>query len=124
MVEDLTVLNDADRTICGEHRLIAVLEVDDRQPARSQPHTVVDVAAVAIGSAVDQGGVHPLEQRTVYRVATLEVVDAADPAHRRGLGTRLDGCERSQGQGRRLSTERRFAGRITTSHTVVAMTER
>ncbi len=116
VVEDLPVLHDADRSMRREHRLIAVLEVDDRQPARGQTDGAVEVATVAVGSSVDQGCVHARNLRAVRGPAPHEVIAAANAAH--GLPAS------APSQGRRLSTARRFAGRTSTSHTVVAITER
>ena len=82
VVEDLPVLNDADCPVGGEHRLISVLEIDDCQAARGQPDGAIDVAPVGIGSPVDEGCVHTLEQRPVCFATVREVVAAADSAHR------------------------------------------
>jgi hypothetical protein len=49
VVVELAVLDDVDRRVLVRDRLVAGLEVDDREPAGGEGHRPVDEVAVAVG---------------------------------------------------------------------------
>ena len=74
VVVDLAVLDDGDRAVLVRERLVARLEVDDREPARGEADVAVDERAVGVGAAVDE--------RRAHLVQTARVADdPADSAH-------------------------------------------
>src|SRR5215217_356092 len=85
VVVDLPVLDDVDRAVLVRDRLIAALEVDDRQAARPDPRDAVDVLAPAVGPAVAQGRGHRRDQLTPRRLPSVEGDEATDSAHRASL---------------------------------------
>ena len=56
-------------------RLVASLEVDDREPPHRQPGTLADPAALAVGPAV------PEQLHGIERLGARVSDDAEDPAH-------------------------------------------
>jgi hypothetical protein len=75
-VEDLAVEDDRRAPARRRHRLVAVLEVDDREPPGDERDLAVRHGAAAVRAAVPERGAEPLEQRVVPRPH-----DARDPAH-------------------------------------------
>ena len=85
VVVDLAVLDDDDPPVLVGDRLVAALEVDDRQPPRRQPGLAEHDLARAVRPAVAQRFAHGAQQRGVDG-APVAPDDAADPAHRRFRG--------------------------------------
>ena len=81
VVVDLAVLDDDDAAVLVGDRLVAALEVDDRQPPRGQPGLAEHHLAAGVGPAVVQRGAHGGEHVAVRRSAA-GAHDAADAAHR------------------------------------------
>ena len=77
VVVDLAVVGDRVPPVRGVHRLLAVRDVDDRQPTVREPAGAVGHDAVAVGPPVLLAGVHALEERRVG----VESVVAGDAAH-------------------------------------------
>ena len=77
VVVDLAVVGDRVPPVGGVHRLLAVGDVDDRQPPVREPAGAVGDDAVAVRPAVLLAGVHALEERRDRR----ESVVAGDAAH-------------------------------------------
>ena len=78
VVVELAVLDDDDAAVLVRDRLVAGLEVDDREPARGEPDGAVDVDAARVGPAVDERRGHRLEPA---RSAPRGRHDSADPTH-------------------------------------------
>ena len=83
MVVDLAVLHDDDAAVLVGDRLVAALEVDDRQPPRGQAGAAQQRLPCAVGPAVAQRVAHGAQQRGVDG-APVGADDAADPAHAYG----------------------------------------
>ena len=79
VVVDLAVLDDVDRPVLVGDRLVARLEVDDRQPAGGEGGGAVDEETVAVGPAVDERRTHAGEPLGVGGPVCAD--DPADPAH-------------------------------------------
>ena len=62
---------------------MAALDVDDRQPARTEPHLAVHVIAVVVRPAVHERVGHPLQRRTIDGLVPRARDDPADAAHLR-----------------------------------------
>ena len=77
VVVDLAVVGDRVATVGGVHRLLAVGDVDDRQPPVGQAAGAAGDDALAVGPAVLLAVVHPLQQGVVG----VESVVAGDAAH-------------------------------------------
>ncbi len=80
VVEDLPVLHDDDRPVLVADRLVAVLEVDDRQAPRRQCDGPFDVLPGVVGPAVAQGQAHLLQTGRIH-LAPIERHQATDAAH-------------------------------------------
>ena len=80
VVVDLAVLDDLDAAVLVADRLVAALEVDDREAPRGERDRLLDEHARAVGPAVDERGVHRLHDRRVDGRA-VERHEAADAAH-------------------------------------------
>ena len=80
-VVDLAVVDDDDRAILVEERLLAGGQIDDREPAVAEADARGDVEARIVGSAMAQAVVHPLEQGPVYGPLVHAIKDADDSAH-------------------------------------------
>src|SRR5581483_11799291 len=80
VVVDLAVLDDVDGAVLVRDRLVARLEVDDREPPRGQADGAVDDRALAVRATVDERRVHRREPCGVDGLGRRR--DAADPAHR------------------------------------------
>ena len=85
VVVDLAVLDDDDAAVLARDRLVAALEVDDRQPPRGQPGLAVDHLAPAVGPAVPQRRAHRAQHGSGRR-----------PARRRGRCRRSRTCQLSE----------------------------
>ena len=77
VVVDLAVVRDRVATVGGVHRLLAVRDVDDRQPPVGQAARAARDDALTVRAAVLLAVVHPLQQRVVG----VESVVAGDAAH-------------------------------------------
>ena len=69
VVVDLAVLDDVDRAVLVRDRLVAALEVDDRQPSRREAGDRVEKDAATVRPAVHERLVHRLENVPVDAVA-------------------------------------------------------
>ena len=78
VVVELAVLDDDDAAVLVRDRLVAGLEVDDRQPAGGETDGAVDVDAARVGPAVDERRAHRLEPAPVRPRGRH---DSADPTH-------------------------------------------
>ena len=65
VVVDLAVEDDRESAIGRAHRLVAAAEVDDAEPAVTQPERAVDEAARVVGPAVRDEVAHPVQRRRV-----------------------------------------------------------
>ena len=92
VVVDLAVEHHPDRLVLVRHRLVAALEVDDRQPAEAErgagdrvpggPQRVLAaVAALVVGAAVPQQLDHPLQRSGVDGPRRVVPDGAGDAAH-------------------------------------------
>ena len=65
-------------------RLLAAAEIDDRQPAHAHGAALVDVAAVLVGTAMEDGAIHRGE-RGAGALGIAEIAgsgdESVDPAH-------------------------------------------
>ena len=77
VVVDLAVVRDRVAPVGGVHRLLAVRDVDDRQPPVGQAARAARDDALTVRPAVLLAVVHPLQQRVVG----VESVVAGDAAH-------------------------------------------
>jgi hypothetical protein len=62
VVVDLAVLDDVDRLVLVRERLVAGVEVDDRESPRGQSDRAVDERAVRVRPPVDERRAHPRER--------------------------------------------------------------
>ncbi len=85
VVVDLAVLDDDDAAVLVGDRLVAMLEVDDREAACGQRDTVLVKETIAVRAAMDQAAVHFPHRIKVRDRAALGHSDAADPAHGRAV---------------------------------------
>ena len=67
MVEYLAVLHHADIASRGQHRLIAMGEVDDCQAPGSQSGRTVDMRSAPVGATVHHRAIHRLQPPSVRR---------------------------------------------------------
>jgi hypothetical protein len=79
VVVDLAVLDDMKRSVLVRDRLVAGLEVNDRQATGCKRGAVLDERPVAVGASVDERGAHGGQPRRVDRAVGGD--DPADPAH-------------------------------------------
>ena len=79
VVVDLAVLDDVDGAVLVRDRLVAALEVDDREPARREPDAALQEHAVRVGAAMDERCAHLGQPARVHGAARGR--DSADPAH-------------------------------------------
>ncbi len=89
VVVDLAVLHDPVPAILGRERLVASLEVDDRETRVRHPEAPVEVEPDAVGTAVLQLARHG-EEEVRRGVTPLPGVDARDSAHRWPLSQDMD----------------------------------
>jgi hypothetical protein len=80
VVVDLAVLDDLDRAVFVPDRLVAALEVDDREAPDGERDGPVDERAVAVGPPVAKRLAHWRERRRVDCTA-VEREESTDPAH-------------------------------------------
>src|SRR5690242_7821423 len=91
-VVDLAVQHQPDRAVLVRERLMAALDVDDREAPepesdrRAGRSGLRKVVAVVVRSAMPERGRHPFEHGAVYRPGRVD--DSADPAH--GLAAASD----------------------------------
>jgi hypothetical protein len=69
VVVDLAVLDDRARAVLVRDRLVAGLEVDDREPSRREADPAVHVDAGRVRPAMDERRAHGLERRAIHRTA-------------------------------------------------------
>ena len=79
VVVELAVLDDRDPAVLVRDRLVARREVDDREAPGSEPDAALDVRAVRVRPALDEGCAHRREPAGVDGAAGGR--DSADPAH-------------------------------------------
>ena len=79
VVVELAVLDDRDAAVLVRDRLVAGREVDDREAPGSEPDGPVEVCAVRVRPALDEGCAHRREPAGVDGAAGGR--DSADPAH-------------------------------------------
>ena len=87
VVVDLTVLHDVARTVLVRDRLVAGLEIDDRETPGGEADTGVDVLTDAVGTAVGEGGAHRAQPVGIDRAPGR---DSADSTHGLVLYGRID----------------------------------
>ena len=63
IVVDLAVVDDGDRAVLVVDRLLAAGDVDDGEPPHREADAGLEVKAVAIGPAMGDCVVHPLQAR-------------------------------------------------------------
>ena len=83
VVVDLAVLHDDDAPVLVRDRLVAGVEVDDREPPRRQPDGAVDERAVGVRAAMHERLAHRREPLGIRCAAGRR--DTADAAHARLL---------------------------------------
>src|SRR5262249_1617244 len=83
-VVNFAVENDPDRAVVVGHRLVAAGAVDDAEPAHGDDGVGLGMNAALVGTAVDQHGVHAVDDVRIYRV--MKVDDSTNAAHS-GLST-------------------------------------
>ena len=79
VVVELAVLDDGDPAVLVRDRLIAGLEVDDREPPSGKPHRAFGEGPVGVGPAVDERRAHRRE--LIGWGGAAGPCDSADPAH-------------------------------------------
>ena len=79
VVVDLAVLDDDAASVLVRDRLVAALEVDDREPPRGEPDAAVDEGSLGVRPAVDDRRRHLGQPVAVDPAAGRG--DSADPAH-------------------------------------------
>ncbi len=83
VVVDLAVLDhDAGAVLVG-NRLVAVVEVDDRESAGGKSNRALVKYSLVIGAAVDEATVHPPHDIQIGGTLSLGGDEAADTAHGR-----------------------------------------
>jgi hypothetical protein len=96
-IVNLAVVDDDHRAVLVEHRLGAGREVDDRQAGVREPDARRHVHALAVGTAVRLGPVHPVEQPPLDRRPAARIEDADEAAHCR---VQSSGCASAARPGR------------------------
>jgi len=81
VVVNFAIVNKPDRAIFVRHGLLPGLKVDDAQAAHGQANILRDIKTGIIRAAMDDLPVHPFENGTVNVPASIEIEDAANPAH-------------------------------------------
>src|SRR5436309_11828347 len=82
VIQDLAVLRHAHGAVRAKHRLVAVLDIDDREPARRDAGGAVDMRTAAVRASVDEARVHRIQDGEIWSALAHIVVAAGDPAHR------------------------------------------
>src|SRR5262245_38893745 len=80
-VVDLTVEDDLDRAVLVADRLVAALQVDDRQPSMHQSQARFHPEAFGVRPAMGNTLSHHLEDGVVHRLSRICIDDACDTAH-------------------------------------------
>src|SRR5260370_36660262 len=80
-IVDLAVVDDADRPILVEKRLIAGHEVDDRQAAVAEPYPRRKMETVAVRSAMTEDIGHMPQHRPVELALSAIIEHTRYPAH-------------------------------------------
>src|SRR6266852_7355834 len=79
MVVDLAVLHDPDRRVLVVNGLVAALDVDDREAAHAEGHSVAVDAPVLIGAPVHHRGAHASHH--LAPLVRLTAGNPTDPTH-------------------------------------------
>ena len=87
-IVDLAVVDDADRTVLVVDRLVASSQIDDGEPAVTEPDPRRIVETVAIRATMAENVSHATEQAPVGVAAPAIIKDAGYPAHRPDLTLR------------------------------------
>jgi hypothetical protein len=82
---DFTVEDDDDGILIVKHRLMPTLQIDDRKPPEPKPHWPVEEIAFVIGTPVGNRIRHILDFGLVYFSIAIEMILAANTAHREVL---------------------------------------
>ncbi len=80
-VVDLAVEHHDHRAVLVKQRLLAGRQIDDRQAAMAEPDTGFPVQPTLVGTAMELGLVHAIEQRMRNVPALACIEDASDAAH-------------------------------------------
>src|SRR5690242_17759528 len=112
-VIDLAVEGDTDRPVLVEDRLVAGNEVDDREPAVTEPDPWRAIKAFAIGPAVVKHVGHASKQTVVDTGPSAKIENSGYPAHARAF-VRSRSLHGSRTIGERIRATRsvRTAGRL------------
>ena len=81
VVVDLAVLHDDDASVLVRNRLVAGVEVDDREAPRGEPDRAVDERPVRVGAAMNERCAHRREPLGIRGASGGR--DSANPAHAR-----------------------------------------
>src|SRR5215510_13042207 len=81
IVVDLAVEDEPNALIFVRHGLVAGLQIDDRQPAKTKPEHVFDVLALVVRAPMPHDRGHALQARTLYRFSAFEIINAANATH-------------------------------------------
>src|SRR6185312_6944533 len=80
-IVDFAVENDCDRMVLVEHRLLAMGDVDNGEPAVTKADAAIDVESRSVRPAMGKGIGHPHQQRAVDRAGGAEIENAGNAAH-------------------------------------------
>jgi hypothetical protein len=80
-IVDLAVEDHRHRPVFIEHGLVAGGEVDDGQPAVTQPDPAPEMHAVGVGASMRHHGGHAPDQLRIYWIPRIDVGDSRDAAH-------------------------------------------
>ena len=84
-VVDLTVENDPDRTIFIKNGLMAAAQIDDAEAAHAESHTIFDVDALIIRSAMHDFFTHLMDGFFTCSECLIRACDTCNTAHRFSL---------------------------------------
>lgn len=80
-IVDLTVEDHTDRPVFVEDRLIATGELDDREPAMTEPDPRAVMKAGTVRTTMAEKVGHPLQQARIGRPAPTAIENPCYPAH-------------------------------------------
>src|SRR5262249_8414634 len=98
-VEDLAVVDDGPATICGQHRLVTALEIENREAAMTQRDRPIDVEARVIGAAVGEGLREGCDITATGGRPAVDVEHSGDPAHLPRSPSRIPWARAPKGSG-------------------------
>ena len=81
IVVDLAVEDHDDGSILVVERLLARLEIDDREPPVAECHSGSEMLAAPVRSPVALGVVHPPEEHAVGLAVSAQIAESRDTAH-------------------------------------------